>query len=91
MRYSDVRFKNQGLDLIEVQDNGAGISPANYTAVALKHCSHGCVIDKELLDAGVFRSHGDAIYHLKLLIPVIRPVSLWQIRMEHKIRGGKRH
>jgi DNA mismatch repair protein PMS2 len=36
-RNADVRFKNQGLDLIEVQDNGAGISPANYASVALKH------------------------------------------------------
>jgi DNA mismatch repair protein PMS2 len=36
-RNTDVRFKNQGLDLIEVQDNGAGISPANYASVALKH------------------------------------------------------
>ncbi|KAL6860549.1 ATP-binding mismatch repair protein [Amphichorda felina] len=33
----DVRFKNQGLDLIEVQDNGRGISSANYSSVALKH------------------------------------------------------
>src|ERR1700743_1198735 len=33
----DVRFKNQGLDSIEIQDNGSGISPANYESVALKH------------------------------------------------------
>ncbi|KAJ6444216.1 signal recognition particle protein [Purpureocillium lavendulum] len=33
----DVRFKNQGLDLIEVQDNGSGIAPANYGSIALKH------------------------------------------------------
>jgi hypothetical protein len=26
----EVRFKNNGLDLIEVQDNGSGISPGNY-------------------------------------------------------------
>lgn len=35
--HTDVHFKNQGLDLIEVRDNGAGISPANYASVALKH------------------------------------------------------
>jgi DNA mismatch repair ATPase MutL len=28
-----VRFKNNGLDLIEVQDNGTGISPENYESV----------------------------------------------------------
>lgn len=29
----EVRFKNNGLDLIEVQDNGSGISPDNYENV----------------------------------------------------------
>ncbi|KAJ5627134.1 hypothetical protein N7528_004561 [Penicillium herquei] len=31
----EVRFKDNGLDLIEVQDNGSGISPDNYENVAL--------------------------------------------------------
>ncbi|KAJ6008397.1 hypothetical protein N7540_012373 [Penicillium herquei] len=33
----EIRFKDNGLDLIEVQDNGSGISPENYENVALKH------------------------------------------------------
>jgi hypothetical protein len=41
-----------------------------------------------LLDPAVIRGHGDAIHHLKLLTPVIRPVSLWQIQMEHMVREG---
>lgn len=30
---AEVRFKNNGLDLVEVQDNGSGISPENYENV----------------------------------------------------------
>jgi hypothetical protein len=60
-----------------------------WEAVALKHRGHGLVVVKELLDAGtVVKSHGDAIHHLKLSKPVIRPISLWQIRMEHRISEG---
>lgn len=58
-----------------------------WEAVALKNCSHKCIVVEEMLDAGVVvKSHGDAIHHLKFLNPVIRPVSLQQIRMEHRIR-----
>lgn len=60
-----------------------------WEAVALKHSGHGPVIIEELLDVGaVVKSHADAIDHLKLLNTVIRPVSLRQIRMEHRICEG---
>ncbi|KAH9215894.1 hypothetical protein DL95DRAFT_445690 [Leptodontidium sp. 2 PMI_412] len=60
-----------------------------WDAVALRHRGRGCIIVKELLDAGVrVKSHDDAISHLKLSRPVIRPVSLRQIQMEHLIREG---
>lgn len=59
-----------------------------WEEVALKRRDCRCVIVEELLDAGVVKSHGDAIHHLKLLNPVIRPVSLQQIQMEHRIRDG---
>lgn len=49
---------------------------------------YGLVIVKELLGADtVLKSHGDAINHLKLSIPVVRPVSLRQILLEHRMRG----
>jgi LytS/YehU family sensor histidine kinase len=31
----EVRFKNNGLDSIEVQDNGSGISPENYENIGM--------------------------------------------------------
>jgi len=58
-----------------------------WDSVALSR-GQGHVIVKELLDAGCVKSHGDAIRHLKLSRPVIRPVSLRQIQMEHIIREG---
>ncbi|KAH6980864.1 hypothetical protein BKA56DRAFT_486039 [Ilyonectria sp. MPI-CAGE-AT-0026] len=60
-----------------------------WEAVANKHHGCGSVIVKEFLDFGVIQSHGDAIHHLKLSSTVIRPVSLRQIRMEHRIRVGE--
>ncbi|PVH74316.1 hypothetical protein DL98DRAFT_604817 [Cadophora sp. DSE1049] len=60
-----------------------------WDAVAMRHRGQGLIIVKELLDAGVcVKSHGDAIRLLKLSRPVIRPVSLRQIQMEHMIREG---
>jgi hypothetical protein len=34
-KVTEVRFKNNGLDSIEVQDNGAGISPADYDTIGM--------------------------------------------------------
>ncbi|KAI1398942.1 hypothetical protein F4819DRAFT_489112 [Hypoxylon fuscum] len=59
-----------------------------WEAVALGHGGDGSTIVKELLDVDTIKSHGDAIHYLKLSGSVIRPVSLQQIRMEHKIRDG---
>lgn len=58
-----------------------------WEGVALKNHGQGCVIVKYLLNDGI-ESHGDAIHHLKLSSPVIRPISLQQIRMEHRICKG---
>ncbi|KAK4065154.1 uncharacterized protein Triagg1_8593 [Trichoderma aggressivum f. europaeum] len=56
--------------------------------VAREHGCPGCKIVTELVDFGLVRSHGDAIHQLQLSNPVIRPVSLWQMRWEHKILAG---
>ncbi|KAI0010556.1 hypothetical protein F4779DRAFT_627122 [Xylariaceae sp. FL0662B] len=60
-----------------------------WEAVALKRRGNGSTIVNELLDVDiVIKSHGDAIHYLNLTKPVIRPVSLQQIRMEHMVRQG---
>ncbi|KAL7958124.1 hypothetical protein V8C34DRAFT_305178 [Trichoderma compactum] len=56
--------------------------------VAREHRCNGCVVITELIDVGLVQSHGDAIHHLQLSNPVIRPISLRQIRMEHRILTG---
>lgn len=45
------------------------------------------VVNEKRLDAGRIRFHGDAIHHLGLEAQVVRPVSLYQMRMERDIRG----
>lgn len=47
----------------------------------------GLVVGKwEVVDAGKIRFHGDAIHHLGLEAQVMRPVSLYQMRMERDVR-----
>ncbi|PTB69996.1 hypothetical protein BBK36DRAFT_1110106 [Trichoderma citrinoviride] len=53
-----------------------------WEVVAKNHCCEGCTIEKELLNAAAVTSTGDAIHYLRLSHPVIRPISLEQIRME---------
>jgi hypothetical protein len=54
-----------------------------------------CVV-KEILDVDVaIKAHGDAIYNLKFLQQVVRPVSLWRLcsqlrEMCYMYRGSAR-
>lgn len=51
---------------------------------------HRLVVVNELLESdAVLKSHGDAINHLGLAIPVVRSVSLRQILREHRMRERK--
>ena len=60
----DVRFKNQGLDLIEVQDNGDGISPENYETIALKHYTSKLASYEDLSSLQTFGFRGEALSSL---------------------------
>ncbi|KAE8444483.1 hypothetical protein EG329_000467 [Mollisiaceae sp. DMI_Dod_QoI] len=60
----DVRFKNQGLDAIEVQDNGDGISPHNYETLALKHHTSKLSTYSDLTTLQTFGFRGEALSSL---------------------------
>ncbi|CBX99291.1 hypothetical protein IAQ61_000574, partial [Plenodomus lingam] len=60
----EVRFKNNGLDSIEVQDNGAGIAPADYETIALKHYTSKLATYDDLSSLQTFGFRGEALSSL---------------------------
>ncbi|KAF1949549.1 DNA mismatch repair protein MutL [Byssothecium circinans] len=63
----EVRFKNNGLDAIEVQDNGAGIAPADYDTIALKHYTSKLASYDDLSSLQTFGFRGEALSSLSAL------------------------
>ena len=60
----EVTFKNNGLDAIEVKDNGAGIAPSNYASVALKHHTSKLSTYDDLSSLNTFGFRGEALSSL---------------------------
>nr|ABH09707.1 PMS1-like protein [Talaromyces marneffei] len=60
----EVRFKNDGLDSIEVQDNGSGIDPQNYESIALKHYTSKLASYDDLTSLTTFGFRGEALSSL---------------------------
>ncbi|KAI5368295.1 putative ribosomal protein S5 domain 2-type [Septoria linicola] len=60
----DIRFKNQGLDAIEVQDNGKGIAPDDYENIALKHFTSKLSSYEDLTSLDTFGFRGEALSSL---------------------------
>ncbi|KAI0025532.1 DNA mismatch repair protein MutL [Xylariomycetidae sp. FL0641] len=60
----EVRFKNQGLDSIEVQDNGSGIAKENYDTLALKHYTSKLSTYADLGSLQTFGFRGEALSSL---------------------------
>ncbi|KAH7084536.1 hypothetical protein FB567DRAFT_529213 [Paraphoma chrysanthemicola] len=60
----EIRFKNYGLDAVEVQDNGAGISPADYDTIALKHYTSKLASYDDLSSLQTFGFRGEALSSL---------------------------
>lgn len=61
---SEIRFKNQGLNSIEVHDNGGGITPQNYETVALKHYTSKLNTYDDLGTLETFGFRGEALSSL---------------------------
>lgn len=60
----EVRFKNQGLDSIEVSDNGRGIAPDDYETIALKHYTSKLSSYEDLTSLETFGFRGEALSSL---------------------------
>lgn len=60
----EVRFKNNGLDSIEVQDNGIGIASENYETIALKHYTSKLSSYDDLSSLQTFGFRGEALSSL---------------------------
>ena len=60
----DVRFKSQGLEAIEVQDNGRGISKADYENIGLKHYTSKLSNYDDLAKLNTFGFRGEALSSL---------------------------
>lgn len=62
--YVEIRFRNQGLDSVEVHDNGGGITPPNYETVALKHYTSKLNTYDDLGTLETFGFRGEALSSL---------------------------
>ncbi|KAF2101655.1 DNA mismatch repair protein MutL [Rhizodiscina lignyota] len=60
----DVRFKGNGLDAIEVQDNGNGIAPEDFETIALKHYTSKLSSYDDLTSLHTFGFRGEALSSL---------------------------
>ncbi|KAI4197166.1 MAG: hypothetical protein LQ350_006110 [Teloschistes chrysophthalmus] len=60
----DVRFRANGLESIEVQDNGSGISKENYETIALKHYTSKLATYDDLSSLHTFGFRGEALSSL---------------------------
>ncbi|VUC33788.1 unnamed protein product [Clonostachys rosea] len=67
---ADIRFKNQGLDLIEVQDNGSGVAPVNHESIALKHHTSKLSSYDDIGSLETFGFRGEALASLCALSTV---------------------
>jgi DNA mismatch repair protein PMS2 len=60
----EIRFKNNGLNSIEILDNGAGIAPEDFDSLALKHYTSKLAKYDDLTSLTTFGFRGEALSSL---------------------------
>mgnify|MGYP002721914088 FL=1 len=60
----EVRFKDYGLSLIEVSDNGTGISKENFDALGKRHCTSKLTSFDDLTSVETYGFRGEALASL---------------------------
>lgn len=63
-KHVEVKLKDFGLDLIEVSDNGSGVSPSNYEGLALKYHTSKLSSFSDLTGVKSFGFRGEALSSL---------------------------
>lgn len=63
-KHVEIKLKEFGLDLIEVSDNGSGISPSNYEGLALKYHTSKLSSFSDLSGVTSFGFRGEALSSL---------------------------
>lgn len=63
-KHVEVKLKEFGADLIEVSDNGSGVSPSNYEGLALKYHTSKLATFSDLTGVKSFGFRGEALSSL---------------------------
>ncbi|XP_045766529.1 mismatch repair endonuclease PMS2 isoform X1 [Maniola jurtina] len=88
----DIRFKNYGLDLIEVSDNGSGVTEDNFAGLTLKYHTSKLNDYEDLLGVSSFGFRGEALSSLcsmaNLTITTRHHSSQFATKIEYDHKGN---
>ncbi|XP_068618820.1 mismatch repair endonuclease PMS2 isoform X2 [Battus philenor] len=87
----DIRFKNYGIDLIEVSDNGTGVTEENFAGLTLKYHTSKLSDYSDLLGVSSFGFRGEALSSLcslaKLTIITRHQSAEYATKIEYDHKG----
>ncbi|XP_039755705.1 mismatch repair endonuclease PMS2 isoform X2 [Pararge aegeria] len=88
----DIRLKNYGLDLLEVSDNGSGVTEDNFAALTLKYHTSKLSDYSDLLGVSSFGFRGEALSSLcslaNLTITTRHHKSEYATKIEYDHKGN---